>query len=197
VRPHAPSVARFIEAVPPPAPARWAIVASWDRCTHLSPSTRPAFHRVSEEELRQRLTRRDALVAVARPRLEALLRQFHGTSNVAYVTDEDGVVLTAFGDATHLQRFCLLPGYDRSERRVGTNGAGTCLVAARPMVVAGSEHLMSAFQDCTCSAAPIRGADGSIVGALDVSCSVEDARVPRIAQVTAAALEIETLLRRP
>jgi len=196
MRSHAPGVARFTDAVPPPPPARWAIIASWDRCSHLSPSRRPAYQRVSEEELAARLSRRDALVSAARPHLEALLRSLPGSSNVAYVTDEEGVLLASSGDAGHLQRFCLLPGYDRSERCLGTNGAGTCLVAARPMVVAGAEHLISAFKECTCTAAPIRGIDGAIVGALDVSSSVEDARAHRIAQVTEAALEIEGTLRR-
>ena len=197
MRPHSPSVARFMDVPPPQHPARWAIVASWDRCSHLSPSTRPAFHRVSEDDLQARLARRADLVAAAHPRLEALLRQLPGATNVAYLTDEEGVVLASCGDPARLERFCLLPGYDRSERRMGTNGAGTCLVAARPMVVAGAEHLMSAFHDCTCTAAPIRGREGTIVGAVDVSSSVSDARGRRIAQVTEVALEIESLLRRP
>jgi transcriptional regulator of acetoin/glycerol metabolism len=195
VRPHSTSVARFIGVLPPQRPARWAIIASWDRCSHLSASIPAPFHRVGEDELQRRLERRAGLVAAAQPRLERLLRQLPGTSNVACVTDEDAVVLASCGDASHLQRFCLMPGYDWSERRMGTNGAGTCLVAARPMVVAGAEHLISALQGCTCTAAPIRGRDGSIVGALDVSSAVADAREQRMAQVTEVALEIEGLLR--
>jgi len=196
VRLHSTSVARFTQPVMPHDPARWAIVASWNRCTHLSASTAPVYHRVTEAELGVRLARREALVCAALPRLEALLARLPGTSNVACVTDEDAVVLASSGDPSHLQRFRLLPGYDRSERRLGTNATGTCLVAARPMVVAGAEHLMNAFRECTCTAAPIRGPDGTIVGALDVSSSAADARAPRMAQVTEVALEIERLLGR-
>lgn len=195
MRLHSPSVARFTRPVIAHDPARWAIVASWNRCAHLSASTRPAFHRVSEAELGMRLTRREELVRAARPRLDQLLASLPGASNVAYVTDEDAVVLASNGDAAHLQRLCLQPGSDRSERLLGTNASGTCLVAARPMLVAGAEHLMSAFRDCACTAAPVRGPGGSIVGALAVSSRLADARAQRMVQVTAAALEIERALR--
>jgi transcriptional regulator of acetoin/glycerol metabolism len=64
------------------------------------------------------------------------------------------------------------------------------------MVVAGREHLLTAFQDCTCTAAPIHAADGRVAGALDVSSSVADARAHRIGLVTEVALEIEAALCR-
>lgn len=190
------TAARFIQALPPEHPARWAIVASWNRCSHLSPGDAPAFHRVDDAQLHARLDRCAALVQAATPRLAWLLRQLPGTTNVAYVTDAEGVVLASEGNPEQLRVFRLLPGYDWSEPRMGTNGAGTCLVAGRPMVVAGREHLLTAFQDCTCTAAPIRGPDGRLAGALDVSSSVADARAHRIGLVTEAALEIEGALRR-
>lgn len=190
------SAARFIEALPPEHPARWAIVASWNRCSHLSPGDAPAFHRVEDDELHARLERCKPLVEAAAPRLGWLLRQLPGTTNVAYVTDCDGVVLASDGNPEQLRLFRLLPGYDWSERRMGTNGAGTCLAVGRPMVVAGREHLLTAFQDCTCTAAPIHGPDGRLAGALDVSSRVADARVHRIGLVTEVALEIEGALRR-
>jgi transcriptional regulator of acetoin/glycerol metabolism len=196
VRVQSSSAARFIEALPPEHPARWAIVASWNRCSHLSPGAEPPFHRVSEAELRDRLERNGALVEAAVPRLAWLVRQLPGHSNVAYVTDADGIVLASEGSAEQLRLFCLLPGYDWSEARMGTNGAGTCLAAGRPMVVAGREHFLTAFQNCTCTAAPIRGPAGRLMGALDVSSSVADARAHRIGVVTEAALEIEGALRR-
>jgi transcriptional regulator of acetoin/glycerol metabolism len=195
VRVHPSSTARFVRTLPPEHPARWTIIASWNRCAHLSPASAPAFERVSDGELHDRLAHARALVEAAAPRLGWLLGQLPGHTNVAYVTDADGVVLASEGSAEQLRRFCLLPGYDWSEARMGTNGAGTCLVAARPMVVAGREHFFTAFQDCTCTAAPIRARDGTLAGALDVSSSVADARPHRIALVTEAALEVERALR--
>ena len=190
------SAARFIETLPPEHPARWAIVASWNRCSHLSPGGAPDFHHVGEADLQARLDRGGALLEAAVPRLSWLLRQLPGTTNVAYVTDADGVVLASEGNPEQLRLFRLLPGYDWSESRMGTNGVGTCLAVGRPMVVAGREHLLTAFQDCTCTAAPIHGPDGRLAGALDVSSSVADARAHRIGLVTEAALEIEGALRR-
>lgn len=190
------NAARFIEALPPEHPARWAIVASWNRCSHLSPGDAPDFRRVDEAELHARLARGKPLLDAAAPRLAWLLRQLPGNTNVAYVTDADGIVLASDGNPEQLRLFRLLPGYDWSEARMGTNGAGTCLAVGRPMIVAGREHLLTAFQDCTCTAAPIHGPDGRLAGALDVSSSVADARAHRIGVVTEVALEIEGALRR-
>lgn len=189
------SVTRFVEAVPPEHPARWAIVASWNRCSHLSPHAPPAFHRVSDADLAARLERSARLVEASSACLERLLRQLSGVAKVAYVTDGDGIVLASKGDAAQLRRYCLLPGYDWSEARMGTNGAGTCLATGRPMVVAGNEHYMSAFHDFTCIAAPIRDRDTRIAGTLDVGSRTADPREHRGARIMEAALEIERLLR--
>jgi transcriptional regulator of acetoin/glycerol metabolism len=188
-------VTRFVEALAIAHPARWTIIASWDRCARLSPHAAPAFHRVSDQELTDRLARASRLVEAALPRIRQLVREVPGGSAVAYVTDAQGIVLASVGDDARLKRWSLLPGYDWSEARMGTNGAGTCLVTGRPTVVAGNEHYITAFQDCTCTAVPIRGPDERIAGALDVSSPVGDPRGHRIAQVTAAALEIEAQLR--
>jgi transcriptional regulator of acetoin/glycerol metabolism len=196
VRPHAAQATRLVQARPPEHPARWVIVASWDRCAHLSPHAAPEPRRVDDADLRARLARNAALVEAAAPRLEGLLRALRGKSNVAYVTDADGIVLASRGDARELERLGLLAGYDRSEARLGTNGAGTCLVAGRPVLVAGREHFAAAFHDRACAAAPIRAAGRRIVGALDVAGAAGHARDDRMARVTEVAREIEAALTR-
>ncbi|HZZ93926.1 MAG TPA: GAF domain-containing protein [Usitatibacter sp.] len=196
MRLHSTGITRFVDHRLPETPARWAIIASWNRCSHLCADAPAPFHRVADAELARRLERNAALVEAASPRLRTLLRHFPARCSVAYVTDADGVVLAADGDAEHLRLFCLMPGYDWSEARMGTNGAGTCLIAGRPMVVAGREHLLRALEERTCIAAPIRHADGRIAGALDLSSPAPHGRDQRLEQVTEAALEIESQLRR-
>ena len=73
---------------------------------------------------------------------------------------------------------------------MGTNGAGTALVAARPVAVIGPEHFSTAFGNCTCTAAPVR-VDGQVIGAIDVSTSVTDATPDRLTVVAHAAFVIE------
>ena len=172
-------------------PARYAIVESWRRseAAGLDPQATPKFRRVTD--LPERLQRCAELVEVARPRLHRLLAELPGNTNAAYVTDPDGIVLFSVGDPRQLAQFGLTPGYDWSERAMGTNGAGTALALRAPVAVVGREHFSEAFADSTCTGAPVFGHDRSLIGALDVSSSVQDARPERLSQAIALALEIE------
>jgi transcriptional regulator of acetoin/glycerol metabolism len=192
------SASRFVQRLPEEHPARWAIVESWERCraARLRAQGAPLFHRVEESELTARLERCQLLVEQTRPRLERLMRQLPGASNVGCLADADGVILLILGKPEKARRFGLVPGSIWTEALMGTNGAGTALAAGRPTIVGGKEHFMEAFHDRTCTAAPIRGPDGALVGALDVSSTVADAREQRIGQVTEVALQIEEALRR-
>jgi transcriptional regulator of acetoin/glycerol metabolism len=196
VRLNASSVTRFVEAARPRHPARWAIVASWDRCAHLSPHGTPEFHRIDDDDLASRLAQNALLIEAALPRLDRLLAHAGGNWNIACLTDATGVILASGGSPARLRELRLTPGYDWSEGRMGTNGAGTCLVTGRPIVVAAAEHYLSAFHDCTCTAAPIRGPGERMMGALDLMGDGARSRGAHIARVTAAALEIEATLAR-
>jgi transcriptional regulator of acetoin/glycerol metabolism len=189
---------RELHALPFDAPARYAIVESWTRCAHacLERAGQPDFHKVSDEELELRQKNAAALIELARPRLEELLHRVPGATKVAYVTDGDGVVLASAGAADQIAAFGLAPGYDWSERRMGTNGAGTAITTRAAVAVVGDEHFHTAFADFTCTAAPIYGHDRSIAGALDVSSSAAEARPERLAQVIQAADEISLELYR-
>jgi transcriptional regulator of acetoin/glycerol metabolism len=192
------SASRLAQRPPGPPPARWAIVESWERCrkARLRAQGKPLLHRVDEAELSVRLARSHGLVEEARPRLDRLVRQLTGASNVAYLTDADGVILLSIGSLEQVRRFGLGVGSVRAEVLMGTNAAGTCLALGRPMIVAGKEHFMEAFHDYTCTAAPIHGTDGGIAGVIDVTSTMAEAREHRIVQVTEAALEIQEALRR-
>lgn len=189
-------LAAFIDQLPAEDPARAAVLESWERClaARLAREGDPVFCRVPEPDLYERLARNRVFVDASLPLLQSLLRKLPGTSNVAYVTDAEGIVLCSAGPDDQLSQFGLLPGFDWSEARMGTNGAGTCLVTRRPVVVAGPAHYMTAFHDGTCTAAPIRGAHRRIVGALDVSSRVGDAHPERIQLVVATAAQIEERL---
>ena len=181
----------YQKSLPYSHPARYAIVESWRRseAAGINPQAAPKFRQVTD--LSDRLRRCDALIQVARPRLHRLLNELPGTTNVVYVTDPEGVLLFSAGDASQLAQFGLTPGYDWSERAMGTNGAGTALAMKAPVAIVGPEHFSEAFCDCTCTAAPVFGHDRSVVGAIDISSSVKDARPERLAQVIVLALEIE------
>jgi transcriptional regulator of acetoin/glycerol metabolism len=56
-----------------------------------------------------------------------------------------------------------------SEAEVGTNGRGTCVVEAGPVVVQQTDHFLSQYTGLTCSAVPIYDPAGQMTAVLDVS----------------------------
>jgi PAS domain S-box-containing protein len=146
------------------------IQESWDRClgAHID-RERTALHRLADETLRARLERGAPMLAVVRTHLEWLSAVLQAIPHVVYFTDADGIILASLGNSPDLLAEGLTPGYDWSEARMGTNGAGTALVTGKPVAVVGPEHYLRAFQGCTCTAAPVHDASGALLGAIDIS----------------------------
>ena len=88
------------------------------------------------------------------------------------LTDADGCILSMMGDDDILSEafaIRMAPGAFMDERSIGTNAMGTCLVEGEPVQVSGDEHFVKAYHRWTCSGAPIHDADGSIIGAIDLT----------------------------
>lgn len=167
------------------------ILESWQRSESAGIGREvPQFHQVSQPELRQRLADNEAWLEIARGHVEWLSKAFKHLEHVVYVTDRHGIVLHSTGHKPIVDTFALYPGSDWSEARMGTNGAGTALVANRPVAVVGRQHYVDAFGDCTCTGAPIRASDDSVIGAIDISTPVADAAPERLFVVAHAAYAI-------
>lgn len=183
----------FMDRLGKDGPLRDVILESWTRSAAAGVDAKGILlERVSEEELARRLEASEELLAAAKPHLHWLSASLAEVRHVTYVVDRDGIVLYSTGNAPELvEQAGLLPGYDWSEKRMGTNGAGTALIAAKPVAVIGPEHFVTAFDDCTCTAAPIRDTAGKIIAAIDVTTSVQDGEPSRLAQVAHAAVSVE------
>lgn len=138
-------------------PARYAIVESWARSSAAvgGRNQEPKFTQVQADEFSRRLMASADFLNVAIPHLCGLMRNLPGQTHVAYITDADGIVLHSLGDQEQIQMFGLSPGFDWSESTMGTNGVGTALATKTPVAVVGDEHYLRAFENCTCTAAPI------------------------------------------
>jgi len=154
------------------------------------------FRSVSPDELASRLGANQLLVEVAVPHLQWVSGWFQHRRHVAYVVDADGIVLKSFGDPVLIATCGLSPGTDWSESVMGTNGAGTALAARSPVAVIGCDHWAEAWRDVTCLAAPIIGADGRTIGAIDVSMGVEEGDADRLLVVAHVAHTIAEQVRR-
>ncbi|MEO9823011.1 MAG: GAF domain-containing protein [Paracoccaceae bacterium] len=162
------------------AAARSRLVASWGR-SMLSHGLDPAHSGVPQFcSAGEVATRRDALgrvMMIAAPKLDRLF-ELVGTSGCGIaLTDSEGVVIDhrfSDADAPVFAGWGLSLGADWSEAAEGTNGIGTCLAEQRPLTIHRNEHFMARNTAMSCIDAPIYGADGNIIAALDVSSARAD-----------------------
>lgn len=151
------------------------LARSWRRSADagLTPEGRlPDTGRLEEHQLARATERQHELLTHARPVMEYLYAQTRNSDSMVMLSDDHGIVLQTYGDTDFLQRaerIALAPGYSWSERYRGTNGIGTVLAELTPLSVIGGEHFLERNGFLACSAAPIKGPDGRLLGVLDIS----------------------------
>lgn len=178
-------------------PLRPLIAESWLRSQAAGVATTAEdvkFHRVDDDDLQRRQQASSDLIQVARPHLKWLSAWLADIPHIVYLVDRDGIVLFSAGNYDNADVFGLMPGYDWSERTMGTNGAGTSIVANRPVAVFGPEHISEPFRGFTCMGAPVHNPEGQVCGAIDVSTSAEDASQHRLAVMAYIAFAIDAEL---
>lgn len=187
---------RFVHRQPTGGGVADFLVRSWERsaAAGVDPEADPPdFRRVDGRELEERRRASADLVRAAEPHLHWLSASMARRPSAVYLTDADGIVLTASGrPEAVLDEWRLRPGSDWSEERMGTNGAGTALATGRPVAVIGPEHFGEAFHEVACTAAPVRGVDGEIVGVVDISTDLLGGGPGRLAVVSYVAAAVES-----
>jgi transcriptional regulator of acetoin/glycerol metabolism len=149
---------------------------------------------LSGEELRKKKAENATFLEVATPHLKSLYHSVRGTGAMVLLTDEDGYVISAMGDAGIVQKakeINFVEGVRWTENEVGTNAIGNALISNEPMLLVGCEHYAVASQDWSCAAAPIHDADGHLRGVIDLSGPVEAANVEMLGAVAMTAYAIE------
>lgn len=167
---------RLASAYPAGSDASSLIIQSWQRseAAGVPRDGVPRFVRIPPDELQRRQSANELLITVAAPHLRWVSKWLSERPHVVYLVDPDGVVLIADGDPHLIEQFGLSPGHDWSERRMGTNGAGTALIARRPVAIVGCDHWADVWHNATCLAAPVFGPDGELLGAVDISMDVRE-----------------------
>jgi signal transduction histidine kinase len=110
----------------------------------------------------------------------------------ACLTDAEGIVLFALSSDPAAKPSSLSPGCDCSEAVIGTNGAGTAIVAGQPVMIVRHEHYARAWARWTCTGAPIHAPDGSVIAAIDASTTERGGSDGRLLMVAEAARRIES-----
>jgi sigma-54 dependent transcriptional regulator, acetoin dehydrogenase operon transcriptional activator AcoR len=170
---------------------------SWTRCLNnyaLDPQETRRPTSVERTDLDARRERLGVLLAIARIEMEALGRLIKHSEYSIMLTDRDGVILSYLGDTgfSAVARRCgFREGVMWSEREMGTNGMGTCLMAGRPVVIHRTDHFLEQNTALTCSAAPIFDMRGELLAALDISGASTNLQSHTLALVDMAAQNVE------
>lgn len=138
---------RFVAGQPPGEAVRAVVLESWQRSRHAGVDPRAPYRPRQVDDVAARLAAAERLLEVAAPHLDWIDRALGDVPHAVSVVDRDGVVLAARGNDALLEHHRLRPGFDRSERAMGTNGAGTALAAGEPVLVWGPEHFVQALHD--------------------------------------------------
>ena len=146
------------------------IRASWDRCRLVIDTEHDAAP-VAEDGIAEQW-RASPIRRVAPGLIEQLADAGRDAGLLAIVTDPVGRVLWESAP-TELRRRAegvgLIPGGRWDETAAGTNGIGMALVTGRPSAVFATEHWCSPVREWVCYSAPVRMADGSVAGVIDLS----------------------------
>lgn len=124
-------------------------------------------------EMARAAERQGSLLAAARPVMRYLHGQVAGSGCMVLLADDRGLLIEALGDAgfaDRAARVALRPGANWAEAARGTNGIGTALAEAAPVVVQGAEHFVARNGFLACAGVPLFGPDGQVLGVLDISC---------------------------
>jgi transcriptional regulator of acetoin/glycerol metabolism len=195
----------------PYIPREAYIEAAWQRCRdeyRLDPDQPPPGEHIGGTALKLLREERGLFERVGRVEMHRLLGQINhqvtqsaGASRyVLMLADASGAILDAFTDNANTDdaRIAnMAPGFLWNERHAGVNGPGTCLHDRRARVVHREDHYFTRNSRMTCSAAPIWGSNGTLLGVLDASSlDCDDSRaaqVPTIALVSMSARIIEQM----
>ena len=172
------------------------VSASWSRCLDagLDPHGAPQKVVIGQSELKRRRERIGHVHHLALAELETLYHQIAGSNFLIAFADADGTVLESvadsqFGDSDAGRR--IIPGSRWTEGVCGTNALGTAIVTGQPIIIHGSEHFFSCYGQVCCTAAPVRGPAGELVGMLDASSDCVSRQRHTLALVKMAATHIE------
>lgn len=155
--------------------ARSSVVASWARSAQvhgLDPAHGPLRGRLTAAEIAALRERMEPVTLAARPTMERLFQAVGGFGASVLLADTQGIPVERFGKASEDRDFegaGLWTGTLWSEAAAGTNGIGTCLAEARPVVIHRDQHFLAANIGLTCASAPVHDASGDLVAVLDVS----------------------------
>ena len=169
-------------AGPEPVPdaiegVRPEIVASWRRSKGKADPFATEPPTLSKQAFEIVLDENKLLCQLAFPYLLEFYRSLRETGHSIMLSDKRGFQLLLLSEDQEFlelsQQAQMNNGCDFSEASVGTNGIGTSLAMAGPVMVWGPEHFLKVYHPLVCYAAPIYDMAHNIVGSINITGPVE------------------------
>jgi transcriptional regulator of acetoin/glycerol metabolism len=137
------------------------------------------------------------LIETALPIMQSVFEIVERSHFLLVLTDSVGYILEYIGDETIINRTLdmrFVPGALWGNTIVGTNAISVALDSDTAIQMVGPEHFCRSHHCWTCSATPIHGVDGEVIGCLNMSGDVTAAHDHTLGLVLAAAYGIEAQL---
>lgn len=174
---HIERVRKAIEArtLRPGESASPRLISSYRRSLeqyHLDPGATIGPRILTTTELRDVRQREEPVLRASGQCLSQLHEMVREADYCVMLTDAAGVTIDYRVDPDRrnaFKRAGLYPGSCWSEREEGTCGVATVLLDHEPITVHKVDHFRAAFTTLTCSASPIFGLSGELIGVLDAS----------------------------
>ncbi|UTV29461.1 sigma-54-dependent Fis family transcriptional regulator [Photobacterium atrarenae] len=148
---------------------------SWRRSEQagLAQQQAPEHVRLDQQQLSERQFHAQGLIRVVEQWALPLFNQMlAGSNSRLLLTDQEGVIIGAWGQSRFEQRLtsiALESGVCWQESLKGTNAIGTALADQRVVSVIGDQHFIRQHRFISCSAGPVFGPTGALLGVLDIT----------------------------
>ena len=178
---------------------RQPIADSWRKCkaAGVNPAGGEGRH-IDERVLASARAENKLFLDAALPVMREIYELISETQFLIVLTDRAGYLLEIMGHSAMISRCSdmrFVPGAMWSNLEVGTNAISVALDYDIPIQMVGPEHYCTSHHTWTCSAAPIHGPSGEIVGCINLSGDRKDVNLHTLALIKEAASNIEAQIK--
>ncbi|MEG0185255.1 MAG: Fis family transcriptional regulator, partial [Stenotrophomonas sp.] len=150
-----------------------AVLRSWERSRQagVRPQQVPQYSSLAQRKLRLDDPADRLLARCVRQEMDDLWAAFGGRRWTLFCVNRDGLIIAqrehGLGDEAILRPIQV--GRRVREIEIGTTAPSCALAEDAPALVRGNEHYLDEFSQVYCLSVPLHGADGEVLGALDIT----------------------------
>lgn len=174
---------------------RPVVADSWKRCKKSGKN--PYLYKVQRMEpaqLKKELSDNRQLIKTSLPVMKNLLRFVEGSGFLISLASSKGMILDILGDNRVIKKSRVQRGDIWTEKSMGTNSVGLCLITKKPIQIMGAEHYIQICNTWTSSSAPIFNEDQKLIGVLTMTGEWNKVHLHTLGMVVAGVNAIENSL---